>query len=610
MFQLRGCFGLLCGWLLALLAALPLAAQAAPEAVLSAVLSAELSTEPITSGVDYLMESAGQPLTQEMVMSAAYASRWKRYEGRKINLLTQALPVWFRLSIENHAGPPSVLVVDSPLLLDLRADQFDAPTGRLIATDVRGSKYAFASKRHDTAHAVPLVFGDSGANHNTTTVLLRVHSQTALILPLAVWSSEAYQASRNSHNMVMGMLFGVLTIMLLYNASLLFFTRDSNYAYYAAYLLGAILYELTVTGYGPLLIWGESLWLTRYGYTLFACLTFLSATLFIHKFLDLATEGPAHVRWGTKLLIVYWIISIGVVLVQPAWVAALRMPLVGGVSGLLGIYASGVQMARGNASARYFILAWSVLMVGTIAHMLALAGIVDSNPFTDYGQHAGFAVETLLLSVALADRIKRDGLARKQAQAQAHALTLRVQRERDEKLSAQKEAIALQHRAHEALEKSVLRRTAELEQAKQTLERANAELAQLSVTDALTQVHNRRYFDEVLAREHERSARTGAPLALLLADIDHFKLINDRCGHQGGDECLRLVATTLRQTVARATDLIARYGGEEFALVLPTTGAEQALELAERVRAAVAALQFICQGRLMPLSISLPWQMN
>jgi two-component system, sensor histidine kinase LadS len=593
-------------WLLALLAAVPLAAQALPDppparnSGPATVWESGHNMRMIEAGVDYLIEAKGQPLTPEMAGDPSHAVRWKRYEGRRINLLTQHQPVWFRFDLESRGGPPALLVSDWPLLLVVQAYQYDRISGQLIASDVRGSKDSHATGREDTAHALPLVFGDSGR----TTVLLRVQSQAAMIVPLAVWGEDAYRASRHNHHLVMGVLFGVMAIMLVYNTTLLVFTRDRNYAYYAAYLLWATLYELALTGYGPLLIWGESAWLTRYGYTFFACLTFLVATLFVHNFLEIAKTGWPHQRRGTYLLVVYWIVCIITLLVYPDAVASLRITLVGGVSGLFGIYSSCTQLIRGNPSARYFTLAWLVLMVGTVAHMLALGGVVDGNWLTDYGQHVGFVVETLLLSVALADRIKRGRFAQKQALAEALALTHRVQQERDEKIKAQEEAIALQNRTHEALEVLVLDRTAALEEAKQKLQRANTELAQLSVTDALTQVHNRRYFDEVLAHEHERSMRTGAPLALLLADIDHFKTINDTCGHVAGDDCLRLVAATLRQTLGRSTDLIARYGGEEFALVLPVTGPEQAVELAERVRGAVAGIQFIHRGRLVPISIS------
>jgi diguanylate cyclase (GGDEF)-like protein len=106
--------------------------------------------------------------------------------------------------------------------------------------------------------------------------------------------------------------------------------------------------------------------------------------------------------------------------------------------------------------------------------------------------------------------------------------------------------------------------------------------------DGLTQIANRRRFDEYLSQEWRRHIRMQQPLSLLICDVDHFKLYNDRQGHQAGDECLKNVAKALNRCY-RVGDLVARYGGEEFAMVLPQTNRVGAVQVAERVRAAVAA---------------------
>jgi diguanylate cyclase (GGDEF)-like protein len=108
-----------------------------------------------------------------------------------------------------------------------------------------------------------------------------------------------------------------------------------------------------------------------------------------------------------------------------------------------------------------------------------------------------------------------------------------------------------------------------------------------AVTDGLTELANRRQFEQALASEINRAERFGGTLALILADLDNFKQVNDRYGHQAGDEVLRRFAEVLRETV-RDVDLPARYGGEEFAVLLPQTDIEGAEHLAERLRQAVA----------------------
>ncbi|WP_341888363.1 diguanylate cyclase [Variovorax sp. YR752] len=114
----------------------------------------------------------------------------------------------------------------------------------------------------------------------------------------------------------------------------------------------------------------------------------------------------------------------------------------------------------------------------------------------------------------------------------------------------------------------------------QALRDANAQLAHLSETDALTGIANRRRLDRALHEEWQRSGRHGQPMALLIVDVDHFKRYNDSLGHPMGDECLRAIAQLLRKCVHRTGDLVARYGGEEFALLLPHTAAAEAMAVA------------------------------
>ncbi len=123
------------------------------------------------------------------------------------------------------------------------------------------------------------------------------------------------------------------------------------------------------------------------------------------------------------------------------------------------------------------------------------------------------------------------------------------------------------------------------------LEAANQELQRLASIDGLTQVANRRRFDEYLDAEWRRLGREQKPLSLILCDLDYFKVYNDTYGHLAGDSCLQQVAAVLRQSLKRPADLVARYGGEEFALILPNTDARGAVLVAETIRQGVRGLE-------------------
>jgi diguanylate cyclase (GGDEF)-like protein len=140
------------------------------------------------------------------------------------------------------------------------------------------------------------------------------------------------------------------------------------------------------------------------------------------------------------------------------------------------------------------------------------------------------------------------------------------------------------------LEQRVRARTSELTATRDELERANSDLARLSLTDPLTNVANRRRFDTMIEDALDRSRRTDTALSLLLADVDVFKAFNDALGHLEGDRCLARVATAMTEAVRDGVDLVARYGGEEFAVLLPDTDCATAMVVAERLRNEVAGL--------------------
>ncbi|MCL1114911.1 sensor domain-containing diguanylate cyclase [Shewanella basaltis] len=136
------------------------------------------------------------------------------------------------------------------------------------------------------------------------------------------------------------------------------------------------------------------------------------------------------------------------------------------------------------------------------------------------------------------------------------------------------------------------------------LKAANEQLKELSQTDGLTQLHNRRHWQLCMEKEFERHSRYGDTSSLVMIDIDNFKQVNDKYGHPAGDKVIQHIAYLLKQSL-RETDCAGRYGGEEFAVVLSQTTAEEALHFTERLRKRIEESEVTFENRLIKVTVSL-----
>ncbi len=140
---------------------------------------------------------------------------------------------------------------------------------------------------------------------------------------------------------------------------------------------------------------------------------------------------------------------------------------------------------------------------------------------------------------------------------------------------------------------------AEVDSLRAQVERLAAEIR----TDPLTELANYRHFSQALSQELERTQRSGQPTSLIMLDIDHFKKVNDTWGHETGNKALKHVATIIQQTVRRL-DIPCRYGGEEFAIILPDTGTQASVQVAERIRTMIDSSPLPYDEQPIPLTVS------
>src|SRR5690606_18830920 len=241
------------------------------------------------------------------------------------------------------------------------------------------------------------------------------------------------------------------------------------------------------------------------------------------------------------------------------------------------VWVSIAMVRAGFRPARLFLVAWTVFLLGIGAFSAIAFGLLPKTFYTEYGLQIGSALEMLLLSIALGHRYA----------------SLRNENER------------IVRSANEELERNVLARTRELREALDQLGEANTQLREYSRRDPLTGVYNRRHFREAF-EQHLRDVRHRVePLALLIADLDNFKQINDGHGHLVGDSCLRTAARLFDEEVSAVGGLVARFGGEEFVALLPGRDKDAALAVAEAIRARVAASCAEEGGPPAPLTVSI-----
>jgi diguanylate cyclase (GGDEF)-like protein len=556
-------------------------------------------------GIDHALEFLEEPtsgLTADATLAPPQARLWQPVQQPPFNRLAYDSVVWLRFPLRLASGDTTQWLINIrwPFLDLLELYVRDTVHGRWIPQVSATPGQA----RNDSIDRVPFVLPlDTGGQTNLE-VYLRVHGAPQLLVPISIWQQNAMRRAMLTRNLQLGLFLGVLVAMCAYNAMLYAFTREANFAYYALYVGSIIGYSLTVSGLGVAYLWGQYTWFSQHAWMLTSSLGFLCAALFIRNFLELPKRGGWMNRLA-QVMLIYWMIVIGLyVLLGQSW---LLIPEYLGaiVSCIVGLAIPVIIWRNGDASGKYLTVAWSLLIASTFLLMLGLCRIIPYDPAQIEIQIGGFVIEALLLSLALAERINRERRERVAAQALSLELYQQANEAKEREVKAQTELLAVERQAKAQLGQRVEERTIELKRALQALEAANSELATLSRIDSLTQLANRRHFDETLQREFKQAIRNQQPIAVILGDVDHFKRINDQYGHQAGDRCLQWVAQHWRAQARRPDDLAARYGGEELALILPGISVADALQIAEEVRSAIGRAACPYQGKMIAIAVSL-----
>jgi diguanylate cyclase (GGDEF)-like protein len=370
--------------------------------------------------------------------------------------------------------------------------------------------------------------------------------------------SMALHGAQRRH-LGLGLYAGLLLAIAFVNVLFARILRDRLFIDYLLYAIPYALIWLSHAFIGAEYLWPAA---PRYdNYVLFVviCAAIVFGNRFASRFLSLAREAP----WLDRSLhaIDAWIGAAVLFAMFGQWRAVSTMLGLGALAtSVVYVWAGIVTTLRGQRVGRFFLLATGTMALGTIIYTLNYFAIIPDWPLVQASAQIGSAAEMLLLAFALGDRVRQVEGRRRRAE----------------------------RHLRKGLERQVALRTAELASANTELIQVNRRLEELSLTDPLTGVSNRRHFQSALDEAFQRASRERGELSLMLVDVDLFKDYNDEYGHQAGDECLRRVAQLLTAGTRKATDMVARYGGEEFILIMPGLPQEAAVAHAERLRRNIA----------------------
>ena len=486
--------------------------------------------------------------------------------------------LWLRLDIPADRNvEPWLLEIrwpfyDSAELFELDANTVTGPLA------VAGDHHTMSGRHFASRFPLFEIHGDG----QPKTLLLRFRSGGLLLLPVFQWQINDYIREEQKAQIVLGLFYGTLLLIMLYNLGVWLLVRDHSHLFYAGYVFTIALYQASLHGVGFQYLWQDSPFLADKMLSLSVGGTYMFGALFFAFFLGLNLRWPRLHRMTLAISAVYLVGTV-IALWLPEAAQVVQAQVLGVIVSAVALGIGIAEWRRGNLLARYFTIAWIFLLTGTCIYTAALADLVPYNRFTELVQSVGIAAEVMLLSLALGVRLNLE----RQAGRQAIEMSLHLAQQVN---LASQETIRVQEQAKAELEEKVQQRTAELANALTQLEQVNATLASLSVTDPLTGLKNRRYFEEKFAAEFQRALREQCPLSLLVLDLDHFKQVNDRYGHPAGDECLRQTAAIVMAQCRRPGDMAVRIGGEEMLLLLPGTDIDGARVIAESVRARIEAL--------------------
>ena len=419
------------------------------------VLSEDIPKISVGIFASYFEDKTGK-LTIDSVSRPSFTPNFVRSKQNVMNFGFSSSAYWVRLDIQNQSPQIDdwLLEIGFPVLDKI--DFYYLNDWQTWSATQMGDTYPFYAR--EIIHRnfiVPLRFKDTYVH----TYYLRFKTRTAMQLPMMVYQTHDFYEREIQSEMAHGIFYGFMAVMVLYNLFIFFSLRDVNYFYYVLSIFASTFYFAAKAGHAYQYLWYNHVWLGDHFILITIGAWISTAAIFAKHFLNVKEYFP----WLARLLNL--VVLCGAAVVVMTFVTDYTTTSRFGTT-LLGIntliiLTTGITCwAKGNQSARYFVVAWLIYLLGTLLLVLKTFNVMQANFLTNYASEIGSAIEVILLSLALSDK---------------YSLL------RQEKEKAQAEALDIQRRANEELEFKVLERTREINEKKIEIEAQNDRLETYNV---------------------------------------------------------------------------------------------------------------------------------
>ena len=375
----------------------------------------------IGKSVEYFVDSNREVSIDQVVQEEI---QFRRFESNVPNMGLVKYPVWLKVAIKNETSNKVLTLQLAKALLDSVEFFYKPKEGEEYKANKSGEGFPFHDrliKNHDFVYDLSIEPG------KTKTYFLRIESTDKLELPLFLGKKGQIMYTDLTKSIFFGIFFGIIIVMFFYNLFIYFTVKDPTYLYYVIYILVVGLIQGTIEGYTFQFIWPENPFVATRSFYVLTALVNISGLEFVRRFLDTKKSAPILDKVAIGLFVVYSI----AILLSIGGSFFLSYKILEGFAGIVSLYmlVTSVKIARkGYRPAKFFIIAWIPLIIGIIVYVLKDVGVLPYNTFTNYSITMGSALEVILLSFALADKINI--LEGEKRISQADALRVSLENER------------------------------------------------------------------------------------------------------------------------------------------------------------------------------------